>query len=232
MKPLARHGQAHKNQTVELLSDPSHDFDEKGPFYRCGNGNYPRQIFVDPAPCYHHDVALVKAKLVELRRVAPLPLPLTVYLLSHEETSRCNGAYTDDYVYGDDKTQVEIGGKKRYPPTGWIVLSGKRIPIMPAMTRYLIAHEYGHAVEHWLGKVRHGEDRMNTWYRKHVRPEAEHGYGCGRWHKNIGEVFANDFRILVAKAEPEFWPHPYPRPEKSPKVRAFWRKVAKELGWV
>jgi hypothetical protein len=33
-------------------------------------------------------------------------------------------------------------------------------------------------------------------------------YGGGTWHKSPGELLANDFRILVAGVEPEFWPHP------------------------
>jgi hypothetical protein len=54
-----------------------------------------------------------------------------------------------------------------------------------------------------------------------AKPQHEAAAGC--WHSAIGEVFACDFRILVAKTEVEFWPHPgIERPEGIRAVRDWW----------
>ena len=105
--------------------------------------------------------------------------------------------------------------------TGVIVISGKRIPIMPAMTRYLVSHEYGHLVETALVKAKRldineyakmrGCDSRNTEF-----------YGGRTWHKAFGEIFANDFRIIVCDREPEFWPHPVCHPSSDKALIEWW----------
>lgn len=222
---------AHENQVVKVLTNVVHDFDDRGLHYHVAviPGSHAHEVLVDPAPAYPHDVALVTAELDRLRIVAPLPFPLHVLLLSHEARSRSNGMYFDGHDYSGE--QVEIGGVKRYPPNGGIVLSAKRIPIHPAVTRYLVAHEYGHGVMYHLARLRGIDDsKFLKTYAEQCRPDASADYGCGRWHANVGELFANDFRILVTEREVDYWPHPgFKRPDELLAVVGFWATAAKEL---
>lgn len=177
---------------------------------------------VDPTPCYPHDVELVRA---EARRVAccfPIGFATNVTVSLWEEPNRTNGwASTVDEWGGDEKPR---------PWEGMIFLAGKRIPPHPAMTRYLVAHEYGHIVNYWLSHVLHASEHMSALYDEYAELRGHHdrptNYGPGQWHLGVGELIANDFRILVARSELEFWPHPgIERPEQLPKVREFWRQM-------
>lgn len=219
-----------EHQSVKLLTDPDHGFDDRGLHYQVQHaGSYGREVLVDAAPAYAHDVDLVARELARVQVLAPLPFPLAVLLLSHECVSRTNGTYYDEYNYSGEPTT--IGGKTKYPPVGYIVLSAKRIPIHPALTRYLVSHEYGHGVMYHLARLR-GVDSQSLLadYRDLCRPNTSHGYGCGRWHANVGELFANDFRILVAEREVEFWPHPgFLRPDELLAVVGWWAQAIKEL---
>ena len=107
---------------------------------------YGTHINVDPFPGYAHDVELVESTLEQVSQAFPLPDPFapTIALLSHEVLSRTNGQTHLEFDYRERKEGVEA------PWHGLIVLSAKRIPIHPGMTRYLVAHEYGHVVEDWL----------------------------------------------------------------------------------
>lgn len=222
---------AHEDQTVKLLVDASHDFDDRGLHYHVSvsAGSHAREVLVDPAPAYPHDSALVERELQHLRRVAPLPFPLVVLLLGHEARSRSNGMYFDGYNYQGE--QIEIAGVKRYPPEGGIVLGAKRIPIHPAVTRYVVAHEYGHGVMYHLARLRGIDDsKLMKAYAEECRQDTSASYGCGRWHANVGELFANDFRILVAEREVDYWPHPgFKRPDEILAVVGFWAKAMKEM---
>lgn len=225
---------AHEDQTVKLLTAAAHDFDDRGLHYHVSvsAGSHEHEVLVDPAPAYPHDGALVTSELEHLRRVAPLPFPLVVLLLSHEARSRSNGMYFDGFDgYNYGAPEIEIGGVKRVPPEGWIVLSAKRIPIHPAVTRYLVAHEYGHGVMYHLARLRGIDDsKLMKTYAEECRPDASAVYGCGRWHANIMELFANDFRILVAEREVDYWPHPgFKRPDEILAVVGFWAKAIKEM---
>lgn len=216
---------AHEKQEVIALSEPGWSFDDQGPHYHLGfDGSHSRQEKVDPAPCYAHDVDAVRAELAHLQRVAPVPVPLGIFVLSHEMRGRTNAWCSEDRVYTKDD-------RESYP-IGIIAMSGKRIPIHPAMTRYLVAHEYGHFVEAFLARHRGLKDgfRLREHYRALCRPDGLETYGPGKWHQAIGEIFANDFRILIAKREPEFWPHPgVTRPEDELSVIGWWTKVREEL---
>lgn len=178
----------------------------------------------DPFPGYPHQAAEVQ-RTVELVQVACPPIwDIDLYVANREEVGRSNG-YSTVHADGD----YVDGVWTRHRPVGKIMLSGKRIPPHPAMTRYLVAHEYGHNVQymwhHALGASNLHDEAPLRGYAT-VRGLAEetlhHGEG-GTWHDSAVEIFACDFRLLVCGVEPEFWPHPgIPRPENIPGLAEWW----------
>ena len=204
---------------------------------RVGSG-YPSRIQVDPFPGYGHDPDLVSATLAKVEAAFPLPEPFapTFFILTNEVASRTNGqqGYEHDYDWQPPEDDPADKAHQR-PWRGYVVLSGKRIPPHPALTRYLVAHEYGHVVEDYLKRGRreptHGEDLVLEYAdRRGLSPTAfvTHGAG-GSWHRSITEIFACDFRVLIAKVELEYWPHPgVDRPEGLRKVRRWWRQQARK----
>ncbi len=230
--------------TNDDLIWPTASLQYKDPFYRCGAGSYPREVSVDPYPCYTHDQSLVEDLLAVCERAHPLPGAATqeLCILSHEFVGRNNGFSWEDTIYRrPDETEWNegiicyCGCAKIINFQGQahtILLCGKRIPIMPSMTNYLVAHEYGHvAFNHrrrLLGYTASDADKMKVEYMRLrgvpdwvERPTA-------RWHELAGEIIANDFRILMAKQETEFWPHNVPHPHSASGKRAiltWWTKT-------
>lgn len=180
---------------------------------------YPSRVVVDPFPAYAHDRQMVEMLAEQVGHLWPVPWRVQIVILPYETPSRSNGwADTNPTGYDSD-------GKAK----GWrtnIAFAAKRIPIHPAVTRYLVFHEYGHAVEEAI-QFKRGlkvtSDDLMAEYRK-VRGLSPDGvYGGGVWHQQACEVFANDFRILICGVEPEFWPHrDTPRPEQVDGLREWW----------
>lgn len=171
---------------------------------------------LDPFPCYSHDAALVAhvAALCEAR--FPTKFPTVYAILPFEQESRSNGWATKESFDYDSKTEL-------WSFFGIILLSGKRIPLHPAMTRYLVAHEYGHIADYHLCHARGLQDNgLEKEYAEMRGIPHDDRYGGQRWHTNTGEVIANDFRIAVCGMEREFWPHPFPHPDEVPAVAQWW----------
>jgi hypothetical protein len=184
---------------------------------------------VDPFPAYAHNFDLVEKEADRVFKCFPITWPVTLYNLPYEFLGRTN-AYTQASSFDYSKKLEDVpDGQEQYSRTPFIVFSGKRIPIMPAMTRYLVAHEYGHVIEDWVAKqcgIRDTE--LLEEYRKLRKLDKDPiSYGGG-WHKTVGEIFANDFRIIITKAETEFWPHECSRPESVPKVVNWWKEMKKK----
>jgi len=218
---------------VELKAetDLRWNFDDSAPYFSVPGGSYPRHVKVDPFPAYAHDATLVLAEAERVAKAFPLPRPVTFAILDREFLERTNAYTSIDHDY-DSKEMPR-------PWLATIPMSGKRIPIHPAMTRYLVAHEYGHAVAEHLRRT-HGtptekpnreydEGKLYEEYRALRGIVDPKSYGGG-WHATTSELFANDFRILVAKSELEFWPHPgFLRPEKLVDVVEFWKREVDAL---
>lgn len=201
---------------VFLARDVKWQYEHEHPFYQITPHSYE---WVDPMPAYAHSAHVVHGTLEHCKTVFPPVTDMTVAVISHESRGRTNGWSSKDY-YGDK------------PWHAVVCLSAKRIPIHPAMSRYVTAHEYGHHVHWWLEHLRGlEENEMYDEYAK-IRNVRNIPGTPGQWHKAVGEVFACDFRILLAGVELEYWPHPgIERPDSlatDHPVRQFWKDVILE----
>jgi hypothetical protein len=176
----------------------------------------------DPTPCYPHEERLVRGTLRNVETTVTVRYKPTIFVLSFEGTARTNGWADRVWRYDDSE-------ERRWD--GIIVLSGKRIPPHPAVTRYVVAHEYGHHVQFEIERRREEEPHDEAIYAEYAELrgldlEAAKRYGCGNWHSNVGELIANDFRILVTDVESEYWPHPgFKRPERVAGLTNWWREA-------
>ncbi len=189
---------------VVELNELNWRLDSGGPYLKPDSG---LDINVDPCPAYAHDTLLVESEFARLQEIAPLHYTPDVYILAYECLSRCNG-WAEEY-------------------SNQLVLSAKRTPIHPAMTRYLMSHEYGHFVEYRLKDIRNDRDLLKKY--REIRG-GDLTFKPGRWHLSTQELFANDFRVLVSGREVDFWPHPdFPHPTKLDKIQDFWADAVEEL---
>lgn len=219
---------------------------DTSPQYLCGGGSYPRGLKVDPYPCYAHDVQRTESILQHCTEAFPLKVAkFSLTLLSHDFIDRVNGITYEDYFYrrpdGTDWEDMiphwDGGGESRkfYGQAITIVLSGKRIPIMPSMTRYLVSHEYGHAVFDYVARTKGYKDseryKLEQYYME-LRGITDYAktYNGGQWHRSPGEIIANDFRVLFTKQELEFYPHDCPLPSWSQPEGRWWREAAEQCG--
>jgi hypothetical protein len=185
----------------------------------------------DPFPAYPHDAGVAADAAQKASQACPPLYDIEIYLPNREEVGRTNGystnCYPRSFVDGEWVTGL---------PLGLIVMSGKRIPPHPAMTRYLIGHEYGHHVCWMLGKLRgatHLQD--DSWLAEYAKlrglPDTTPPNGSGgNWHRALEEIFACDFRILILEVESEYWPHPgTARPDTVQGLADWWAAAHDEL---
>jgi hypothetical protein len=188
--------------------------------------NFPQNLEIDPFPCATHDLKLFKECVEFVESRFKLPIPVKYFILPFEMTCRTNGTAFAQYVHDQ-----EI--KKTIPIEKIIAFSGKRTIVLPAMTRYLVAHEYGHAVDSWINNRMLVEDDMDVyeidyfrkWYAKRRGVKYNTKYGGGNWVDSIGEIIADDFRIFVAESTPDFYPHSCKHPLDSPDVVEIWDEL-------
>lgn len=210
---------------LDALGSARWEFRDPAPRWR-----HPRGFAVhapwDPFPAYAHDYATASAAAAETAEVIPPLYDITLHLADREDTGRTNGwSHLDKDRDDGDPAWL-----------GTIMLAGKRVPPHPAMTRHLVAHEYGHHVEWALNMAR----AAATPYDPQVTAEyasvrglpaaaAHHGEG-GTWHDSVHEIFACDFRVLACGAEPEYWPHPgVRRPEAVRGLARWWAGAIAEV---
>jgi hypothetical protein len=207
-------------------ADLAWGFTDTMPSFGLKGGRFGRREKVDPFPCYPHDIALVTSEAERTASLFPVPFPVSVYVSAFEMEGRTNAhAFTEyDYDYDAKTADGEYPVKSGY---GTIVISGKRIPIMPSMTRYLVSHEYGHLVEEALKKAKRLDVNEYAQMRG-CEPRNAEFYGGRTWHKAFGEIFANDFRIIVCNREPEFWPHPVAHPNSDKALIEWWNAQAEQ----
>lgn len=205
--------------------DLIHPFDGDPYFTVKGEGDcWADTVKVDLFPCYAHDLKLVEECVKRTEEAFPLPQFPHYYVPEFEGTSRTNG-------YANKLRNYREGAKRAYEP--YIMLFGKRIPVHPAMTRYLVAHEFGHVVDYHINAMRGYQEETTTEfdreYAKFRGCECNNSYGGKRWHLNIGEIIANDFRILMCGIDEDFWQHPHvPHPKQVPNLLAFWQDLKLE----
>lgn len=189
------------------------------PYVQIGN----RQVEVDPFPGYEHDRFVVNDHLQHVVKCLPLGMDINIHTLAYDTPHRVN-AFAE--------LMPVDGQAPPAPRDGRIVMTGKRTPIHPSMTKYLVAHEYGHLVQRAI-EVRAGlnEYGFAPIYANLRGLDIEtKAYGGGTWHLDTGELFANDFRLLVCRSETSFWPHlDVPRPETIRTLALFWEGVVRDF---
>lgn len=201
--------------TIQLLDEIQWTYDSN-PRVIAGKG-FGSTVEVDPFPGYTHDKLSVRQTLDKVQSYFP-DIDVKVYICKYEPVSRVLGFAQQNIYWDKDDQQAR---------DNVIFLSGKRTPIHPALTRYIVAHEFGHQVEYrveeQLGIER---EELMEWYGKKRGIEPIEYYGGPTWEHDPAEVFANDFRVYVAKVELEFWPHICDMwPPKQ--VRKWWQEALK-----
>lgn len=211
---------------IDVMKEATWSFRDENPLWRHPKHKWYLTASFDVFPAYAHQAIYVIDTASDVQAACPPIWDVEIYLADREERARTNG-HSNLYEAhsGDDE-----------PNLGLVMLSGKRIPPHPAMTRYLVAHEYGHHVEWMTGHLR-GEDRPRNgeWLDEYARMRGldpavvgHHGEG-GSWHDSIHEIFACDFRVMVTGVEENYWPHPgIPHPttcDQYHKLRVWWNET-------
>ncbi len=177
---------------------------------------------VDLLPSYSHDPSAVQREIIHAEERYPLPWAPHYWSLPLEFDDGTNGLAFTMHEWGQgDRTIYHYGN----------AYCAKTIPIHPAMTRYIVSHEYGHAACYQAARLlfkQKGSDDTQEFEKDYAKRRGlEHysGYGRKRWHLATGEIIANDFRILMLGKEAEFWPHDCEHPLKKPEMTRYWEEI-------
>jgi hypothetical protein len=187
---------------------------------------YNRNVQVDPFPCGVHDKRLVEKFVGRIEQIFPTNAILQWAIIPFETCERTNAWAQSDSIWS-----AEASIKQKHKIDCLIVLSGKRPIVHPAMTEYLVAHEYGHIVDYWITacmKEETGEREEDVFRKKYAEVrgiEYQSTYGGGRWVDNIMEVIADDFRIIMGKTDPDFYLHSCTHPLSEPRIINYWNEL-------
>lgn len=200
--------------------------DETQIIIKTDNSYYPHYVKIDPFPCYYNDLKLVETVSMVMNEWFPIKFKTKIAVLSNEFISRVNGEATKLSVYKDDKLEG-------FDPI--VILSGKRIPIHPALTRYLVSHEFGHIIDYYITYLMNLEEKQEenlesfrNKYAKFRGVDNKEDYSSQNWVSNIGEIIANDCRIW-AGIETEFWPHTVSYPDS--RVFNYWSELKEKYSY-
>lgn len=208
---------------IDVMKESVWSFRDGKPMWRHPKHKYHLCAVFDPFPAYAHTQIYALDAASDVQAACPPLWDVEIYLADREEDARTNG---HSNIYESHRDDDE-------PNLGFVLLSGKRIPPHPAMTKYLVAHEYGHHVEWMITHLRGGKHvRDESWLEDYAKMRGldtgvvmHHGEG-GTWHDSIHEIFACDFRIMVPRIEENYWPHPgIPHPvtcEQYHELRKWW----------
>lgn len=208
------------NRVIKINhSDICWAFDGGEPFVMLDVKPYKRQETVNPFPCYSHDEKLVSRSAKQYEKYVNLKFKPKYFILPFDGKGQTNGSACSNEQWSDDND-----GRILEP---YIILYGKRICLHPAMTRYLVSHELGHVVHYNLETIlkQHKNDEFEKEYAKIRGIDINLKYGALNWHNNIGEIIANDIRILLFDAELEFWQHNVEFPTHNKKLIEFWEEM-------
>lgn len=212
-----------KNRVINLThQDICWGFDGNKPYVMLDVDPYKRQESVDPFPCYSHDSNLVEKLVNQYESSINLKFKPKYFILPFEGESRTNGC-----ACANEQWNKEDEGRILSP---YIVLYGKRICLHPAMTRYLTSHELAHVVHYNVETIlgQHKNEEFEREYAKIRGIDYNAKYGAQNWHNNIGEIIANDIRIILFNSELEFWQHNVEFPTKNKKLVSYWRGIKKK----
>lgn len=210
-------------------SDINFPFDEKPTMYFKRKYGYGSSAKVDPFPCAAHNPKIMRQHVKETTAKFPIPAPVYWVVMPFEAESRTNAWASSGDIYKNDHPKAY----NKYGIEGYITFSGKRTIVHPAMTKYLVAHEYGHIVDYYISaRGRQAGEKDHYWFRKAYAKmrgiKYNDSYGGGKRKDSIAEVIADDFRIAVAGVDTDFYVHTCTHPLKSAKVKKFWAGMIKK----
>lgn len=214
---------------VDVMREAVWDYKDSRPVWR--HARFGSTAAFDPFPAYPHDLGLVQRTVEQVQQLWPPAWDVDLFVADREEIGRTNG-HSNLHEGGHYEGEVWV----KDPPRGLIMLSGKRIPPHPGMTRHLVAHEYGHNLWYMLvvargGRHCHDDYELSAEYAELRGMQGKLHYGSGgRWHDSLQEVIADDFRIVVCDIEPEYWPHPgIAHPYEADADLAAWWAAARKV---